>query len=277
MKTTNKKPKMTITEVTVSKSAVIPVAAYENLRPSFSITAQPDKGESAAKVILYINTWLNDLMREESNRCKTEYLEKIYAWIRWYLKDGIRFPSVTSILGLDKTFGQFTEQELQQYASRGNILEVMIEVFLMTGLWPEPQELPQCREDIEILAAGNLNLSWKDGSHEAFMAEYGSKIKVEAFQKTVFNQEQMYAGTLDILGEFDGKRSIMDIKSGTFDMRQLAAYAVCEEGIEQLVILPIGPTENKCGFKKPVICTTIDNEFREFIKARAKFRQRFGV
>jgi len=277
MKITNRKPKMTITEVTVGKSAVIGVAAYENFRPSFSITAQPDKGESAAKIVLYLNEWLNNLMREEANRCKTEYLEKIYSWIRWYEKDGIRFPSVTSILGIDKTFGQFTEQELQQYASRGNILEAMIEVFLVTGEWLDPLKIPKCHEDIEILMTGNLCLNWEDGSHRAFMAEFGSKIKIEAFQKTVFNKEQMYAGTMDILGEFDGKRSVMDIKSGTFDMRQLAAYAVCEEGIEQLVILPIGPTENKCGFKKPVICTTIDNEFREFIKARAKFHQRFGV
>lgn len=273
----NKKPKMTITEVTVSKSAVIPVAAYENLRPSFSITAQPNNGESAAKVILYLNAWLNDLMKEEANRCKTEYLEKLYAWIRWYEKDGMRFPSVTSILGVDKTFGQFTEQELQQYASRGNVLEAMIQMFLTDGSWMDPRELPQCREDIEILETGNLKLSWEDGSHQAFMAEFGGKIKVETFQKTVFNKEQMYAGTMDILGEFDGKRSVMDIKSGTFDMRQLAAYAACEPGIEQIVVLPIGTTDNKCGYKKPVICTTIDNEFREFVKARAKFRQRFGI
>lgn len=273
----SKKPKMTITEVTVSKSAVIPVAAYENLRPSFSITAQPDKGESAYKVITYLSDSLSQLIREESNRCKTEYLEKLYAWIRWYEKDGIRYPSVTSILGIDKSFGQFTEQELQQYASRGNVLEAMIQIFLTDGKWVDPKEFPQCCEDIEILQTGNLKLSWEDGSHKEFMAEFGDKIKVEVFQKTVFNTEHLYAGTMDILGTFDGKRSIMDIKSGTFDMRQLAAYAVCEENIEQLVVLPIGPTENKCGFKKPIICTTIESEFREFIKARAKFRQRFGI
>ena len=69
----------------------------------------------------------------------------------------------------------------------------------------------------------------------------------------------------------------MDIITGGFDMRQLVAYAVCLEGIEQVVVLPVGPTDNKCGYKRPVVCDTVQKEYAEFLKTRAKFKQRFGI
>lgn len=283
---------MRVTKVIVGRSAVIAIAAYENLRPNYQMEVEIAEGESAYRVLRFCNDELAKLIEEESNRCKAEWLTKSYDCIRFYPLDNKQVPSVTSILSLcghtsvqtwwitDKVTGQrreMTADELQQYASRGNVLEAMIQTYLETGQWADPRELPQCREDVEILDTGNLKLSWEDGSYQAFMNEYGAKIKPEAFQKTVFNREHDYAGTIDILGEFDGKRSVMDIKSGTFDMRQLAAYAACEQGVEQLVILPVGPTDNKCGYKKPVICETIQSEFAEFLKARAKFRQRFGI
>lgn len=109
------------------------------------------------------------------------------------------------------------------------------------------------------------------------MEKYRDKIKVEKFQNEVFNDEALYAGRYDILGEFDGVRSIMDIKSGGWDFRQLAAYAVCVGDIEQLVVIPVKPTDNKCGYVKPVINDTVQKEYEEFLKARAKFKQRFGI
>jgi len=91
------------------------------------------------------------------------------------------------------------------------------------------------------------------------------------------NDELLYSGRYDIKGKFEGIPAIMDCKSGAFDMRQLAAYAVCEEGIKRLVVLPIGPTDNKCGYKKPVVCDAIKDEFKGFQRARAKFQLRFGI
>jgi hypothetical protein len=48
-----KKPKMKIKEVAVGLSGVISVAAYENLRPSFLITAEPLEGQSAYDIVVY--------------------------------------------------------------------------------------------------------------------------------------------------------------------------------------------------------------------------------
>ena len=267
---------MKIKEINVSLSGVIPVAAYENLRPGFSITVEPENGEDKDKIITELRHYLHGVFENEANRGKADLIEKQYSKIRFYEKDGKKYPSVTSILGWDKDW-KITDDELQQYASRGNILEALVTQFMFTGKWIDPMACEALREDVAIVFGGSKGFRLEDCSHKAFMEKYGDKSKPEKVQGTVYNDEMLYAGTYDILGAFEGKRSIMDIKSGGFDMRQLAAYAVCCEGVEQLVVLPVGPTDNKCGYKQPVICTTIQNEYKEFLKARAKFRCRFGI
>lgn len=268
-----------IKEITVSLSGVIPVAAYENLRPGFSITAEPIDGEEPEKIIASLQQYLHAVFENESNRGKADLIDKQYSNIRFYEKGGKKYPSVTSILNWDKEW-RVTDDELRQYASRGNIIEALVEEFLKTGEWIDPLGIPALREDVSILMSGSLMFTWENCSHKAFMKAYRDKIQViqvEAFQRTVYNDEALYAGTYDIKGKFDNIRSIMDIKTGGFDMRQLAAYAICEKDIAQLVILPVGPTDNKCGYKRPVVCDTVQKEFAEFLKARAKFKQRFGV
>lgn len=265
-----------IKEITVSLSGVIPVAAYENLRPSFSITVEPIDGEEPEKIIASLQQYLHAVFENESNRGKADLIDKQYSNIRFYEKNGKKYPSVTSVLGWDKQW-QVTDDELRQYASRGTIVDAMIEEFLKTGEWIDPTQIPELREDVSVLMSGSLMFTWENCSHKAFVEVYRDKIQAEAFQETVFNDEALYAGTYDILGNFDGIRSIMDVKTGGFDMRQLAAYAMCEKDIKQLVVLPVGPTDNKSGYKRPVICDTIQKEFAGFLKARSKFRQRFGV
>lgn len=265
-----------VKEITVSLSGVIPVAAYENLRPGFSITVEPIDGEEPEKIIASLQQYLHAVFENESNRGKADLIDKQYSNIRFYEKDGKKYPSVTSILNWDKEW-RVTDDELRQYASRGNIIEAIVERFLKTGEWADPLEIPELREDVSVLMSGSLMFTWENCSHKTFMKTYRDKIQAETFQGTIFNDEALYAGTYDILGKFDDIHSIMDIKTGGFDMRQLAAYAICEKDIGQLVVLPVGPTDNKSGYKRPVICDTVQKEFAEFLKARAKFKQRFGV
>jgi len=265
-----------IKEITVSLSGVIPVAAYENLRPGFSITVEPIDGESPEKIIGELQQYLHTVFENESNRGKADLIDKQYANIRFREKNGKKYPSVTSILGWDKDW-HITDDELRQYASRGTIMDALISAFLSSGDWIDPTQIPSLREEVSVLMSGSLMLTWEQCSHRAFMTKYRDKIQVDEFHGTVFNDEALYSGEWDILGKYDGVRSIMDIKHGQWDMRQLAAYAICELDIEQLVILPIGPTDNKCGYKKPIVCDTIQKEFEEFLKARAKFKQRFGI
>jgi len=265
-----------IKEITVSLSGVIPVAAYENLRPSFSITVEPLYDGDEEAIIAELQQYLHTVFENESNRGKADLIDKQYANIRFREKSGKKYPSVTSILSWDKDW-HITNDELRQYASRGTIMDAMISNFLVSGEWFDPTQVPALREDVSILMSGSLMLTWEQCSHKAFMATYRKKIEAERFHGTVFNDEALYSGEWDILGKYDGVRSIMDIKHGQWDMRQLAAYAICEQDIKQLVILPVGPTDNKCGYKRPVVCDTIQKEFEEFLKARAKFKQRFGI
>ena len=265
-----------VKEVTVSLSGVIPVAAYENLRPGFSMTVELIDGQDVKKVITECQQYLHSVFEAESNRGKADLIDKQYSNIRFYEKDGKKYPSVTSIIGWDKEW-KVTEDELRQYASRGTIVGEIVEHYLSKGEWIDPTQVPSLREDVSVLMSGSLMFTWEQCSHKAFLEQFGDKIKVENVQGTVFNDENLYAGTYDIFGSYESVKSLMDVKCGGYNMMQLAAYAMCLEGVQQLVVLPVGPTDNKCGYKKPVVCDTIGKEFEEFLKVRAKFRKRFGV
>lgn len=269
---------MRVKEITVSLSGVIPVAAYENLRPGFSMTVEPADGEEPHKIVADCQQYLHSVFAGESNRAKAELICQQYEKVKCHEKDGKQYPRVTSILNWDKEW-HITDDELRQYASRGTIVGEMVEQYLKTGEWIDPLEVPSLREDVSILMSGSLMFTWEQCSHKAFCEQYGSKITVEKVQGRIYNDEALYAGTYDILGIYDGKRSVMDVKCGGHDMRQLAAYAIAieNEEIEQLVVLPVGPTDNKSGYKRPVVCDTIQKEYEEFLKARAKFKQRFGL
>jgi len=273
-----------VKEITVSLSGVIPVAPYENLRPGFSMTVEPKPGEDPKKIIAECQDELHLFFENESIRGTAELRAIQVPDIRWYARgdgDYRGYPSVTSILFYDAKW-HVTEQHLNQLASRGTIVGEITEQYLSRlhepDHWLEPQEIPSLQKDVDILLHGASDLHWDQCSHKEFCKEYGDRIKIESTQGVVFNDEHVYAGTYDLLGTFDGKKTLMDIKCGaTRKLAQLAAYAKCIEGVEQIMILPLGPTDNKCGFIKPTPCTDIQKEFDEFIRVRKNFKKQFGI
>jgi len=118
-----------VKEVTVSLSGVIPVAAYENLRPSFSMTVELIDGQKVEDVVSECQRYLHTVFEGESNRGKADLIDKQYSNIRFYEKNGKKYPSVTSILNWDKQWS-VTEDELAQYASRGTIVGYLVEQYL---------------------------------------------------------------------------------------------------------------------------------------------------
>lgn len=272
---------MNVKEITYSLSGVIPTEAYGNFRPGYSMTVEL-KDESPEKIFAECELLIRTMFDNMANRAKADDIDKTYAKLRFYEANGKKYPSVTSVLGWNVNLAKIanmTDDEMFQYACRGHIVEDIINRYLFTKQWDDPQTVPAMQENISILATGSRMLTWNTCSHKAFMEKFGDKIKVEKIQKTVFSEEYLYAGTEDIIGEYDGVRSIMDIKcrKGGWDFRQLAAYAKCEKDIKQLVVFPVGETDNKCGYIKPVICDTIEAKFEEFLKARALFKRRFGI
>jgi hypothetical protein len=274
---------MKVKEVTVSRSGTISGAAYENLKPGYSVTMELGPKDDVKAVLNRANVYLRTMFEQEANRCKADLLDQQYSHIRLYEKDGMQYPSVTSVLyycgGVAEKLAKarMTDDEMSQYAARGTVVGEIVETFLATKKWLHPEKNPSLAEDVAVLKNGSLGLHWGQCSHKSFCEKFAEEIVVEETQKTVYNTEHLYAGTLDIVGLYQGVKSLMDVKCGAFDWPQLAAYAMCLEGIEQLVVLPVGKTDNKCGYIQPKVCTTIQKEYEEFLKARAKFKQRFGL
>jgi hypothetical protein len=268
---------MKIKEIKASISGAIPIASYENLKPYYEIVADVEEGEDVDAAMKKLRSIVRWHFEQEGNNAKADLIQKQYSGIRFYEKDGKKYPSVTSILGWNVDW-KISEDELQQYGSRGTIVHKLVEKFLTDGVWSDPNELPELSNDVATVTAGSLALSWKDCSYEKSIEALKEDLKIIQLEQELYNDENLYAGRSDLVCMYKGKKSILDFKTGTtIDMRQLAAYAACLDGIEQLVIVPVGPTDNKSGIKKPVISTDVTGEFKKFLYARAAFRERFGI
>jgi hypothetical protein len=268
---------MKIKEIKASILGAIPIASYENLKPYYEISADVEEGEDVDAAMKKLRSIVRWHFEQEGNNAKADLIAKQYSGIRFYDKDGKKYPSVTSILGWNVDW-KISEDELQQYGSRGTIVHKLIEGYLSTGKWIDPTNAPELALEVATVTAGSLALSWADCSYKAALEAIEGDLKVIAQEQELFNDEHLYAGRADLVCEYKGERAILDMKTGnTTDMRQLAAYAACLDGIKKLIILPVGPTDNKSGFKKPIICSDIEKEFKGFLYARRQFRERFGV
>ena len=68
------------------------------------------------------------------------------------------------------------------------------------------------------------------------------------------------------------------LKSGQGEFKQLAAYAKADGiNVDQLVICPVGKTDNKQGYMAPRVEVNIQKHFEMFLEDRAKFTERFGI
>lgn len=267
---------MKIKELRHGVQAVISTGPYENQRESFDVLATIKEDENPDTCMKILEDFNHRRLDMAVNKAKINLIEQQYLNIRFREKDGKKYPSVTSILDFDKDW-YITQDELAQYAARGNIIHHLVYEYLKTGKWVEPLNVPELKEDISIVMSGSLGLNWKDCSHREFFEKHRQKMTVWSHEQVVFNKEQFYCGQYDIEGLWDGAPAILDIKSGVGQLPQLAAYAVCLKDIQRLVILKVGKTDNKCGYMKPVITDDIQGEFKKFLIERKKFRERFGV
>jgi len=283
---------MKLKEVNYSKSGVISKAAYENLRPFFSVTVEPEDGENIDEIFEKLKDTVNRQFAMEEYKAKIDLVEKQFSSLRLYVieEKNIKYPSITSVLGWDKEW-YIPEGRLLQYQARGTIIHTLFEDtlqnFQKTGkiVWKNPEEMPELQKEVGILKQGDLGLSWNDCSYKKFGEIYFKDIgEVRAMEQKVINHELKCAGTLDLVAPFQGKLSLIDLKTGDYDWRQPAFYVITYEvehnvEIEQMVIFPIGATNNKSGYKKPIIRDreAIHEEFKEMVKARQAFKERFGI
>lgn len=269
---------MKIHEMKHSVQCVISTGAYENQREFFELGATMEDGDDPETAMATLERFNHDRMKLAVDKAKTDRIEKEYDNIRFYEKDGKKYPSVTSILNWDKDF-RVSADELNQYASRGTIVHELIEHFLIEDVWRNPNEMPELMEDVAIVLGGSLGLHWDQCTHEAFFKANGKDIDIGLMEQEVINTQVGYGGRLDAIGTYKGKPAIFDWKTGSIhDFRQLSAYAICcDIPIENLIICPVGRTDNKSGVMKPKVSEDIEGEFEAFLKARKSFRRRFGI
>lgn len=293
-----------IIEITSSFTGKISTAQFENASPFFSLkdTIELDVDEvETAEIDRFINTRQRELQAmcvAEFNRYADilyqEKVAKAYKNIRFYdIGDGLKVPSVTSIINMDANF--FTSpNDLAQMAARGTIIHKQVELFLKDGKWREPKEIPEIAFEVMTVAKGTLGLSLEDVDFPAFYAKYPFRVLEQ--EKVLTNKEHKYAGRMDILcviessnkGAWDKVEgiqfdvpTILDVKTGASldkakGYTQQSAYAMCLPEVKQIGLIHL-TKENQCGYAKPSITQKIDAYANIFLKQRQLFAERYGI
>lgn len=280
--------KITKIEVGSEYGGVIAVGDYENKKKKYFETIYADiaEGEDPKKCLKELRDFLHNSQEGDFallwNKTKAELLQKQTLDIKFREHQSKKWPRVSSIIGWSVNWNM-PEHEIAQYGARGHLTHKMIEYYTQNEIWLELKELvekfPELRDDAALMFRGNLGLTLEDLSYKEFFEKYWKDFEIEETEKIIFNEEHFYTGQIDAIGKFQGKKSIIDWKTGGYEMKQLAAYAKADgiESIEQLVVCPVGKNDNKSGIKKPIICDNIKAEFDKFLKDRREFRERFGI
>lgn len=289
-------------EVSSSFTGKISTGAYENSSPMFHakeiFEVNGISSEEVNEIIEIRQSELQEICLRQFNRSAEiifqEKIAKAYKNIRFYdAGEGLKFPSVTSVVNMDAEFF-VSPDELAQYGARGTVIHKQVELFLKDGKWREPKEIPEIAFEVMTVLKGTLGLLLDDVNFPAFFKEY--PFKLIAQEKTVINQEFRFGGRLDMIGiieksnpgkwekiegvQFDVP-TIFDVKTATSldktkGFTQLGAYAKCEPEVKQLILIHLNK-ENVSGYAKPIISNKLEAYWAMFLKQRQLFAERYGV
>lgn len=288
-------------EISASFTGKISTGSFENESPFFSVKEILEVPEGLNEFdddyIKFRQGELQEMcysqFKAQAQRAYQERIEKLYKNIRFYIgKDGVKYPSVTSIINDGEDF-HMTQEQLSQYASRGTVLHKQIEIFLKTGEWKAPKDIPEIASDVMTVLKGSLGLDLEDTDFRQFYKDY--PFKVIELEQTVINDEHKYGGRMDILAVIESNNpgkwkgiegviydtpTILDVKSSTTldktkGLTQQAAYAKCNDA-KQIGLIHLNK-ENQCGYGKPQLSSKIDSYFNIFLKQRNQFAEKYGV
>lgn len=283
-----KKPQVQTVEIVASYSGKIATGRFENCAPFFSLK-ETWTGPLDDATISHRQKQLSVLCTEKFEECeRRELIAKIQEDrkdIRFYPIGTEVYPSVTSIINWDNDFEEKTNhispEEMRQYAARGTIIHKQVSIFLETGEWKEPKDIPELYLYRIILKKGSLQLGLEGYDFRGFYEKY--PFKKIATDQVVSNSEHKYAGTYDIKGTLDGVVTLFDVKTGSGinkanAFQQLTAYARCKgnEDVKQLMIIPLNNT-TKQGFSAPAVEVGTDKYWNAFLENRKNFAERYGV
>lgn len=268
-------------EIVASFSGKISTGKFENESPFYSMKEVWSKitDEEMVERQKVLEDMCYKRFVEVELRSIAEKIRQQRSDMRFYDRNGKKYPSVTSIIGWDADFF-ISPQELVQYGARGTILHRQAEIFILTGQWLDPKDIPEVHAEYVIVTKGDLGLKLDDVDFRSFYKKHPmSPIETEL---RLFNDEHRYAGRCDLFCEVDGIPTMADIKTGaTIDkdkaFKQMAAYCKCMPiQPEQMMIIHLNRNTVQ-GFSKPIVSDKIEEYFQLFLKDRALFQNRFGI
>lgn len=274
--------------ITVSVTGKIPRKLYENYQPYFSVQEiyheAPELTDTwRSERQSFLQDQLNSQFEKTRERIVLEEIQSQFKNLRFTLnpEDGRKYPHVTDILYWDAEF-YISQEELSQYGARGSAIHAMIDNWILTKTWNEDAIN---KRDLILLKTGSLRLydSLPDINFLAFMEEYGKDMKFGEGEFRAFNKEQFYCGQPDRIGTYKKKKTIFDWKCRAVkddDLKQTAMYCKMDDtrlkGIEQMVIVPLNPT-NKSGYGRPVVSCEIEKYYNLALRDRQDYKEKFGI
>lgn len=290
----DQEPKLEQVEVVASFTGTIETGSYSNEKPFFSLKEIWSGEINVEERQLELQKICYDQFKRHAEVAYQEKLAKTYRNIRFYDgKDNLKYPSVTSIINWDKDF-HIPPDELKQYGARGTIIHKQVEIFLSTGKWKEPSDIPEVYPDLVTVKRGSLGLEADNVDFRQFYKDY--PFKVIELETTVLNHDLHYGGRQDIKCTIESKNkgkwdkikdvlydvpTILDVKSSTTldktsGLKQQTAYWNCQDDVQQVGLIHL-TKENKCGYAKPVIIQDKEKYWHLFLKDLEDFKNRYGI
>lgn len=277
-------------------SGVLPSGSYANMKPAFSaeIEYEYEGSEEGLQQNISANQEMlhkicMDKFNSVAEQARVDLVKSQKANIRFYtIKDEngneIQVPSVSSIAGYDKVF-DMPPEELQQYASQGNLADAQGRWYIQTGVFEtDLTKIPNTFTDLAILKKGNLRLSPLQWNFPAFI----EKMKITDIKEGEFcySVKHKFAGTSDIRScMWDGKKTLADWKRtpSKDHFKQLGGYIIAEEEMhpneppyEALMLIGANP-DNQQGFSKPLTTTEVSQCKAMFLDCRKEFQKLYLV
>ena len=257
-------------EINYGNKATINTGNYENLSPMYNIKCimETERGVDLEKEFAALRNIVDKELKHSVDMVRQELLIKSLKHIRFYEKDGKKYPSVTSIINPDPIEGI---PNFELCGLRGTILHRWFEEYLTTGK-TECYISDAEKEQLAIIGGvEGFDFSWVMDNRD---------FEFDKSEVEVYNDTELYAGRYDGDGLFQGKTALFDLKSGDLSKKriekafiQLSAYAKCLPDIKELVVIPCHPKAKKI----PPTTTEIDKYYAMFKQKRTEFKERFGI
>lgn len=275
-------------KIGASFSGKISTGQYENANPGFYVEEILDNCDLTDDQIFerqqHLHNRVYDQFKQHEQRAIIERVQKEREDIRFYQKDGMNLPSVTSILDFDADFWH-TEEEMKEYCAQGALIDYQSRHFIRTKKWVPVDQITEAWTDLLIVKKGKLKLTTSGWDFPSFVKEYQLTNLKEV--PAVYSTKYKYAGTPDFACIYKKKNALCDWKRTKIPVRtlmQLAAYdqAYFETFGKRFDVLMgvILNSKTKQGFSEPLVETRrqkINGYLKMFLEKRSAFERRYGA